>query len=256
MSEQADSWSRIAADYEQEFINPDLPEVRNPVRLELAKLKDSAGKTVADLGCGIGPLLPFLSARFKRVVAIDFAEKMLDRAKERCKGLGNIEFIRCALTDLTRLQGQLDVAVAVNSLVMPDIEQIDVALRAVHTALKPGGHLIGIVPSIDSVHYMTFLLVDRARRAGMPEAKARQNAAAHAEHKLFDFAFGDFQMRGIRQHFWQPFEVPLRLGNAGFKGIRVKKVRLAWRQFACAKDLAEYPAPWDWFFAARKSAAA
>jgi SAM-dependent methyltransferase len=255
MNEQADSWSRIAADYEQEFINPDLPEVRNPVRLALAQLKHSASKTVADLGCGIGPLLPFLAERFNRVLAIDFAEKMLERAKERCRGLGNIEYFRCALTDLTALHGQLDVAVAVNSLVMPGFDQIDVALNAVHAALKPGGRLIGIVPSIDSVHYMTFLLVDRARRAGMPEAKARQNAAAHAEHKLFDFAFGDFQMRGIRQHFWQPFEVRLRLGNAGFQGIRVKKVRLAWRQFACATDLADYPAPWDWFFAARKSGA-
>jgi SAM-dependent methyltransferase len=252
MNEQADSWSRIAADYEQEFIDPDLPEVRNPVRLALAKLKDTASKTVADLGCGIGPLLPFLAQRFNRVLAIDFAEKMLERAKERCRGVRNIEFFRRTLTDLAPLQGQLDVAVAVNSFVMPDLGQVDAALRAVHGALKPGGRLIGIVPSIDSVHYMTFLLVDRARRAGMPEAKARQNAAAHAEHKLFDFAFGDFQMRGIRQHFWQPFEIPLRLGNAGFKGIRVKKVRLAWRQFACDKDLAGYPAPWDWFFGARK----
>jgi hypothetical protein len=118
--------------------------------------------------------------------------------------------------------------------------------------LKPNGRFLGIVPSMDGVHYLTMLLVDRARRSGMPEVQARQNAAEHGEHELYDFAFGDFRMRGIRQHFWQPFEVRLRLKKAGFRRIRTAKVRLAWRQFACAADLSHQPPPWDWFFEARR----
>jgi SAM-dependent methyltransferase len=253
MDDQADFWSRIAGDYEQEFIDPDLPEVRNPVRHALGRLKRPLRKTVADLGCGIGPLLPFLAGHFGRVVAVDFADGMLQRARERCRDCKNVEFLRRPLTDLAPLAGQLDVAVAVNSLVMPEVAQIETTLKGIYAALKPKGRLLGIVPSIDSVHYMTMLLVDRARRAGMPEAKARQNAARHAQHELFDFAFGDFKMRGIRQHFWQPFEVRARLRRAGFRKIRVAKVRLAWRQFACARDLEDQPAPWDWFFEARRA---
>jgi SAM-dependent methyltransferase len=252
MDDQADSWSRIAADYEQEFIDPDLPEVQNPVRAALELVEQTEEMTVADLGCGIGPLLPFLAERFGRVVAVDFAGGMLERARERCRGVNHIEFLQRPLTDLTPLAGQLDVAVAVNSLVMPEIAQIETALRMIHAALKPQGRFLGIVPSIDSVHYMTLLLVDRARQAGMPEAHARQNAAKHAEHALFDFAFGDYKMRGIRQHFWQPFEVKLRLRRAGFCRIRIAKVKLAWRQFACARDLAGQPPPWDWFFEVRR----
>ncbi len=252
MDDQADFWSRIAADYEQEFVDPDLPGACNPVRLALDRVTEPATKTVADLGCGIGPLLPFLAERFQRVVAVDFADAMLQRARERCRGLKNVEFLHQPLTDLMPLTGNLDVAVAVNSIVMPEIAQVEAALAAVHAALKPRGQFFGIVPSIDSVHYMTLLLVDRARQAGMPEAKARQIAAEHAEHQLYDFVFGDFQMRGIRQHFWQPFEVRLRLRRAGFRRIRIAKVRLAWQQFACARDLAGQPAPWDWFFDAQR----
>ena len=80
MSDQAHFWSAAAPHYEQEFIDPYLPDVRNPLRAVLAELAGPANATVADLGCGIGPLLPFLSQHFRSVLAIDFAEGMLRRA--------------------------------------------------------------------------------------------------------------------------------------------------------------------------------
>jgi SAM-dependent methyltransferase len=251
MADQAHYWSRAAEGYEQEFIDPDLPGVRNPVRKTLAALADPA-RTVADLGCGIGPLLPFLAAHFREVWAIDFAEGMLARARERCQGLTNVHFLQRDLTDLGELQGRLDVAVAVNSLVMPKLDTLEAALRAIHAALKPGGHFLGIVPAIDAVHYFTMLLLDRARQTGMPEDKARQNAAHHAEHALYDFAFGHFRYKGLDQHFWQPFEVRYRLRRAGFRRVRLVKVALAWEQLGCAKDLGHLPPPWDWFFQAER----
>jgi hypothetical protein len=97
------------------------------------------------------------------------------------------------------------------------------------------------------------LLVDRALGTGMPPRQARQNAAHHGEHELYDFAFGGFHYRGIDQHFWQPFEVRRRLRLAGFRGIRLSKVHLAWEQFACGRELADQPPPWDWFFRATKA---
>jgi SAM-dependent methyltransferase len=252
MSDQAHFWSRAAEGYEVDFIDPDLPGVRNPLRETLAGLENTHRQTVADLGCGIGPLLPFLAERFQRVLAIDFAAGMLARARERCQGLTNVEFLQCSLTDLTALAGQVDVAVAVNSLVMPDPGDLDKALRGIHASLRPAGRFLGIVPAIDGVHYFTMLLLDRARSTGMPADKARQNAAHHTEHALYDFAFGDFRYKGLHQHFWQPFEVRYRLRQAGFRGVRLTKVRLAWEQFGCCgRELANQPPPWDWFFQAR-----
>jgi SAM-dependent methyltransferase len=251
-ADQAHFWSRAAEGYEQEFIDPDLPGVRNPLRQTLAALADPATKTAADLGCGIGPLLPFLAAHFRLVWAVDFAEGMLARARERGRGLTNVHFLRRSLTDLGDLEGQLDVAVAVNSLVMPKIGDLEAALRAIWAALRPGGQFLGIVPAIDAVHYFTMLLLDRARQTGMPEDKARQNAAHHAEHALYDFAFGQFRYKGLDQHFWQPFEVRYRLRRAGFRRVRLAKVSLAWEQLGCAKDLGDLSPPWDWFFQAQR----
>src|SRR6185437_2166988 len=253
MSDQAHHWSRAAEGYEEAFIDPYLPEVRNPLRQAIAELADQQ-KAVADLGCGIGPLLPFLAERFRRVIAVDFAEGMLARARERCQGVANVEFVKRDLTNLTDLAGQVDVAVAVNSLVLPDTAALDAALRAIHAMLRDGGHFLGIVPAIDAVHYFTMLLLDRARLAGMPEDKARLNAAHHAEHEYYDFAFGTFRFKGLEQHFWQPFEIRYRLRRAGFRRIRVAKVHLAWEQFGCAPELSDYPPPWDWFFQAQRGA--
>jgi SAM-dependent methyltransferase len=252
MSEQAHHWSQAAEGYEEAFIDPYLPEVRNPLRQAVAELADK-NKTAVDFGCGIGPLLPLLAERFGRVIAVDFAEGMLDRAREHCQGLANVEFLRRDLTDLGELAGQVDVALAVNSLVLPDTAALDAALRGIYDALCAGGHFLGIVPAIDAVHYFTMLLLDRARLAGMPEVKARQNAAHHAEHEYYDFAFGTFRYKGLEQHFWQPFEVRYRLRRAGFRRIRTAKVHLAWHQFGCARDLGDQPPPWDWYFHAEKS---
>jgi SAM-dependent methyltransferase len=252
MEDQAHFWSQAAEGYEKEFIDPDLPGGHNPLREVVDGLAGDGQRTAADLGCGLGPLLPFLAQRFRCVIAVDFAEGMLARARQRCADLTNVEFHKSSLTDLSGLAGPVDVAVAVNSLVMPNPADIDRALAAIHALLRPGGHFLGIVPAMDAVHYLTMLFLDRARRTGMPPDKARQNAAHHTEHELYDFAFGTFRFAGLEQHFWQPFEVRYRLRRAGFRRIRRAKVVLTWQQFGYPRDLTDQPPPWDWFFHARR----
>jgi SAM-dependent methyltransferase len=250
MSDQSRAWGDVADRYEKEFVDPYRRSRRNPLPQALAAIPDALTKTAADLGCGIGPLLPTLARQFRRVIAVDFAQAMLDRARQSCAGLDNIEFHHRSLTDLTPWHGQVDVACAVNSLVMPCLDDLERVLEQVRAILRPGGLFLGIVPAMDAIHYQTMLLVDRARRTGMPESSARQNAAQHAEHALYDFTFGEFHYAGLVQHFWQPFEIPYRLKRAGFANIHRAQVRLAWGQFARGAELSKYPPPWDWFFRA------
>jgi SAM-dependent methyltransferase len=250
MTDQAYFWSRAAKSYEQDFVDPYRSEVRSPLEQALRELADPARKTVADLGCGIGSLLPILAGQFQHVLAIDFAEGMLERARERCRGLRNVEFLHLPLTDLKSLSQRVDVAVAVNSLIMPDIPSLEEALCQIRRLLRPGGVFLGIVPAMDAVHYLTMLLLDRALAAGKPMEAARKNAAHFAEHGLYDFAFGQFHYQGLEQHFWQPFEVRYRLRRAGFGRIHLAHVLLSWAQFALASDLKQHPPPWDWYFRA------
>jgi SAM-dependent methyltransferase len=252
MNEQHLSWSRVAASYEKHFIDPYRPDVHSPLLKSLRRLARRGARSVADLGCGIGPLLPFLSENFAQVWAVDFAEGMLTRARDAARTSSKVTFLCRDLTDLAPLHDQLDVAVAVNSLVAADPRNLDRALQEIRSCLRPGGSFVGILPAMDSVHYLTMLLVDRALALGQPLDAARKNAAHHNDHDCYDFAFGEFRFEGLQQHFWQPFEIRHRFGRAGFRLRQLKKVRLSWTQFTCWRELENQPAPWDWFFLASK----
>lgn len=252
MPTQDDFWSQVANIYEREFIDPYRADVKNnPVRRILRRLCNPEHGVVADLGCGIGPLLPLLSRHYKTVYAVDFAQGMLDRARKRVKRRTNVQFVQASFSDLRAVPEKVDIGVAVNSLVQPHPDELEKALQEIRGVLKRGGVFLGILPAMDAVHYYTMLLIDRARQKGMPIAAARKNAAEHAEHEYYDFAFGQFRYRGLEQHFWQPFEVRYRFERCGFALAKLKKVGLSWKQFAGAKDLKDRPPPWDWFFLAR-----
>src|SRR5262249_48832378 len=93
VGDQSRAWSDVADRYEREFVDPYQRARRNPLLEHLAAIEGAAKKTVADLGCGIGPLLPRLAEQFRRVVAVDFAPGMLARARARCGGYRNVEFL-------------------------------------------------------------------------------------------------------------------------------------------------------------------
>ena len=252
MQEQDHFWSRVAGSYEREFVDPYRADVRNnPLKKILRRLRDPEQRVVADLGCGIGPLLPCLARHYKTVHAVDFAEGMLDRAREQVKGCANVRFHQASFLDLRVLSEPIDVAVAVNSLVLPNPDDLEKALREIGRCLKPDGYFMGILPAMDAVHYYTMVLIDRALKAGKPIDASRKNAAHHCEHPYYDFAFGQFRYRGLEQHFWQPFEVAYRFRRAGFALKRLKKIHLSWKQFAGGMELQEYAPPWDWFFLAK-----
>jgi SAM-dependent methyltransferase len=235
------------------FLDPYADDVENPLWRALDAVEDAGNKTAADLGCGAGPLLAPLLGRFKRVVALDFATGMIERARRQVAEAdrSRVEFLQRPMDDLADLAGTIDAALAINSLVMPDVRLIHRTLEAVRASLRPGGVFLGIAPAIDAIQYHTLLLHDQALDHGMEPADAERFAAYHAEHRHYDFAFGRFKFRGLRQKFWHGFELEYRLARAGFRSITVDKVLYPWDDnFAGGPELAGSPPSWDWFFRA------
>ena len=246
-------WSRHASRYDEVFLDPYAPGVENPLWAALDAIPNARHKTAADLGCGTGPLLPHLAERFGRVIALDFAPGMIERAQERLtpRAARRVTFLKRPMHELDDLAGQIDIAVAVNSIVMPDIRLIERTLAAIRAALTKGGLFLGVVPSIDAIAYHAMLLVDRGLERGLPPREAERASAIQIERRYYDFLFGRFRFQGLSQKFWQPFEIEHRLGAAGFGTVDLAKVLYPWDDaMAGAGELVGYPRSWDWFFRA------
>ena len=101
------------------------------------------GMTVADIGTGVGYMLPFLSKAVGpsgRVIAEDIFDDFLARARQRAAGLGNVSFVKGSERDPSLPAGAVDVALALDSYHHYDFpEQM---LAGLHKGLREGGRMV------------------------------------------------------------------------------------------------------------------
>jgi ubiquinone/menaquinone biosynthesis C-methylase UbiE len=113
-------------------------------KLELMaeRLNIEPGSTVLDVGSGTGVFIPFLLSRIGRqgrLVALDFAEKMLNRA--RAKGFdGHIDYLNADVTSIPLLGEVFDVVVCYSSF--PHFQDKPGALAEINRVTKSGGRLL------------------------------------------------------------------------------------------------------------------
>jgi len=103
------------------------------------------GMTVADIGTGIGYMLPFLSRRVGdagHVIAEDIFDDFLAAAKQRAENqnLHNVTFVKGTDTDCHLPEGQVDIVLALD--VYHHLDYPEKMLATVHKALRPEGKLV------------------------------------------------------------------------------------------------------------------
>jgi ubiquinone/menaquinone biosynthesis C-methylase UbiE len=103
------------------------------------------GMSVADVGTGVGYMLPFLSRRVGpagHVIAEDIFDDFLAAAKQRAQNLNleNVTFVKGTETDPKLPEAGMDIVLALD--VYHHFDYPDKMLAAIHKALKPGGKLV------------------------------------------------------------------------------------------------------------------
>lgn len=95
---------------------------------------------VLECACGTGLLTEGIAAKCKRLVATDFSEKMLEKAKKKCGRFSNITFKRENILQIDEPDGRFDAVVAANV-----IHLLDEPLRALaelDRVCRRGGKII------------------------------------------------------------------------------------------------------------------
>lgn len=123
---------------------PDRDETQKPREL-IREMGLQPGMTVADIGTGIGYMLPFLSRRVGasgRVFAEDIYSDFLSAAKQLAENqkLANIKFVKGSETDPNLPEGQMDMVLALD--VYHHFNYPDKMLAAIHKSLRAEGKLV------------------------------------------------------------------------------------------------------------------
>ena len=117
---------------------------RDTTKLErMAKrLNIRSGSTVLDVGTGTGVFLPFLLSEMGkrgRIIALDFAEKMLIKARGKSLD-GNIDYLQANITNIPVRDEIFDAVVCHSSF--PHFQDKPKALAEMNRVIKAGGGLL------------------------------------------------------------------------------------------------------------------
>jgi ubiquinone/menaquinone biosynthesis C-methylase UbiE len=124
--------------------DPGRDQTQKPGQL-VAVMGLQPGMTVADVGTGVGYMLPYLSKRVGpagHVIAEDIFDDFLAAARQTVENsnLTNVTFVKGAETDPNLPEGQVDMELVLDAY--HHFDYPEKMLAALHKALRPEGKLV------------------------------------------------------------------------------------------------------------------
>ena len=145
--EAHDAWERNAAFWD-DYVGPEgnalHRELVSPSQMRLLSLKQ--GERVLDIACGNGQFAREMAKAGTNVVAFDFAETFIERAKQHteAEGISGMEYRAVDATDggVLRALGDHEFDAAVCTMALMDIATIEPLLAALPALLRPAGRFV------------------------------------------------------------------------------------------------------------------
>lgn len=237
-------WNRIAHSYEQEIFDVFKSDKKKKLPLYFNKYANTSHVAI-DLGCGIGKAFPYLSPAFKKVYAVDISDKCLDIAAN--KEFTNIDFQKTDLTDPDLQLPQADFGFCCNVLLLPDLEKNIAIIRNAHKALKKNAAAVFIVPSLDSILFYAWRLIEWNKMEGVQPSDIPDSEFSYFSGSKREIFQGLIRIDGVvTKHYSHP-ELEVIFRDAGFRIENIDRIEYDWStEFAEPPKWLKDPYPWDW----------
>jgi len=243
-------WNSIAPTYNNQIFDV-FQSDRNKILSKYFKKHANINHHAIDFGCGNGKSFPYLSPIFKNITAVDISQKLLNDAKKR--PFSNIQFKRM---DLAKKKIQLtpaDFLFCCNVAMLPEIDKTRQMIRNAANALKPGGHAVFVVPSLDSVFFASWQLMELYKMDGVMPEDIPSSEFAYFKASKRDIVQGIIYIDGVPTKHFGRTEIDVVFKDCGFTVTSVEKVEYEWdSELASPPDWLKAPYPWDWLVECRK----
>jgi SAM-dependent methyltransferase len=247
-------WERIAPRFESEIFDVFANDRKGLITSRIRKL-GSPRKVATDLGCGIGNFLPAMTRAFRHVTAVDISAKTLRRAKAACSELQNVSYMKLDLSSPKARLPEVDFALSVNTLLTPDARKSAALLDSTVRHIRSGGHLLLVVPSLESALLTRFRTVQWNLRDGFSHAAAIRSAAAtHSQSADGEMSRGVLAIDSVPTKHFLKEELIALLAERRMTTLEARKIEYPWdTEFQCPPKWMKDPYPWDWLILAHRS---
>lgn len=243
-------WDTIGKEYDSQIFDVFKSDRRKILPQFFRKHAKKSGLAI-DFGCGTGKSFEYLSPLFKNIIAVDISNELLVQAKKR--PFNNITFKQADLTKPGLNVSKADFAFCCNVAMLPEIKRTHAMIRNVQRSLKPGATALFVLPSLDSVFYAVWRLIEVYEREGIDIANIPESEFDYLKADKRRLVEGIIYIDNVpTKHYMRP-ELDVVFSNAGFKLTAVEKVEYNWdTELSNPPRWLKDPYPWDWLVECKK----
>ena len=243
---KASYWDSLASSFDDEVFDP-VAEDRNAVISGLVRQNACSGHNLIDIGCGNGRNIARFHNLFRQVKGIDISPACTRQAR---KLLADKENVSIACHDLVRpfpASQQYDLALCINVVLDPVYSRRKRLFKHLFSLIRPGGRLIMVVPSVESVLLTTHRMVSLNLRHFPNYSQAAAATNDQLGFTAKSLRDGIISKGGTPTKHYLKEELQLLFEESGQQVQHLSKVEYPWNtEIEDPAATMQAPFPWDW----------
>ena len=164
--------------------------------------------------------------------------------------LNNVEYVRKDLSAANARLPKADLVICINAILTDSLKKRNLFFHNLSLAVKKGGHLVLVVPSLES--WMLSRILQRKFRIDKSiETKLPTTKSALTKYK--NVLEGNLDIDYVPTKHYLKEELSILLSRESFIVEKTSKIEYSWKtEFVNPPKWLKEPMPWDWLCVARR----